>query len=126
MKFFREFFVKPLEEVVPPPVKELNVTEPIISFVKTVKDNPKRFKHRVIKAGRYHLKHTFKDRMLNKSWLFWVEYDYHGEGYYIGLPSWVTIEESLYLYKELSHIYGKQRKEKLHNIQRERMKRIYN
>ncbi|MNJ09657.1 hypothetical protein D3C77_38050 [compost metagenome] len=128
MKFLKEFFAKPLEEPPPPPVKDSKVSEPIISFVRAVKDNPKRFKVSVTRPRSYGVipLYIFTDKELGKKWDFCIEYDYYGGGYYIGLPSWITREESTYLYKELSHIWGKQRREKLHNIQRERMKRVYN
>lgn len=108
--------------------KAKGVTEPVLAFVRTIRQNPKRFKLKRIDRGFYTYGFdywNFRDKENGKEWNFTTYQSFNSTVIIQGLPSWLTEEEKQYLHKEFKDIFKESRRKKLHQIQRERMKRLY-
>ena len=117
----------PPAEVVPAE-KTPVISEPVTSFIKCFKDNPRRFKvTRTDDANWW----TLKDSVTEKEWVFTASKGigilswYHsiyiaGNGY-----DWLTDDEGSALYLAMYPYFGVERRDRLHTIQRERLTRIY-
>lgn len=104
------------------------ISEPVTSFIKCFKDNPKRFKlSRTDSWGWWRL----RDSVTKKEWIFTASKVtgilswYHsvhleGEGY-----DWLTDDEKSALYLAMYPYFVTERRDRLHTIQRERLTRIY-
>lgn len=119
------------EQPEPTPEKVPDISEPVISFLRIVKENPRRFScKRDAKFESRSLYVRFKDKKEGKSWLVCRFTDYMGFSgdlcSYHNFPEWVTEDEKEYIWSELSKIFTSDRRERLHHLKRERMKRIYN
>jgi hypothetical protein len=121
------------------------VSEPIISFVETVRNNPKRFRIKedvYISSGEVYGK-LLLDKYTKESWNFieevvveYVRLTTNSSGvqsksilhFEPGKMSWVTYKEREYLIKEITSILTaeyKRKRERVQNIQRKHYMKIY-
>lgn len=112
--------VKPSVHVVKTPL----ISEPVTSFIKCFKDNPKRFKLICTDSVNWWI---LKDNLTKKEWTFtaskgtgWYYLCIEGKGY-----DWLTDEERTVLYLAMYPYLVTWRRERLHAIQRQRLTRIY-
>lgn len=105
--------------------KEADISEPVLSFVRVVKENPKRFSTKLDKDRKVYV---FKDKQLSKSW----DFSYYLQSGYLAYSElsiegvdWLTRDEKYFILLSLSPIFMKERRDRLHDLQRERMKRLY-
>lgn len=129
---------------VKPPKADKDISEPIISFVKCVQENPKRFKvifdyeycglesykgsiTRSNTPTIYH--YCLQDTKTKESWTFVKDTTYplylkskSGEGKNSYNPEWITTDERYYLIESIKTIFHnrKDRKEKLDQIRKDR------
>lgn len=122
-----------------------NISEPIISFVKCVQENPKRFKvtyeydythlrlvcmdNPVVSELPESYYYTFKDLQTSESWtlysgawvpVFVTRLDHEGE--HTVNPEWLTQDERVYLITSIKTIFSnrKGRKERVAQLRKER------
>lgn len=104
------------------PSKTTDISEPVTSFIKCFKDNPKRFK-----VGNYYL----RDTVGNVGYTFMVIPRYRDGKVLPRLHSidkrlqWLTDEECEALVAAMYPYFVTERRERLHAIQRQRLTRIY-
>ena len=111
------------------------ISEPVTSFIKFFKDNPKRFK--VTREGKASI---LKDALTNKKWVFIFHNDWDyivnvgGKSGWVDNPrvhviskgcEWITVEEKSALVVAMYPYFTTERRDRLHAIQRERLTRIY-
>lgn len=117
---------KESEVVEEEPIKEdvVNISEPVISFLKVFNENPKRFKlEQTLKMfedveGGFQSGYKLTDNMLKESWVIEVgQYYHHPQHYlrtahtkiysagYFGWPEWMTREEREYVFLNLRSYY---------------------
>lgn len=121
----RNFFTKP--DYTPPPHAGLDISEPIITFIETVKRDPNRFRvayrHGLEYAIQNNKMHLLKmiDRKLKREieFIFNSGPMYYEKTIYIGFA---TEDERKYLMQELYPIF-KARKARYYNIVRQRAQR---
>lgn len=124
---------KESEVVEEEPVKEdvINISEPVISFLKVFNENPKRFKlEQTLKrfedteAG-FQSGYKLTDNILKESWEIERNRYHHRPRYclpsahigicsdgYLGWPEWMTREEREYVFTSLHVYYNKRLKDK--------------
>ena len=136
---------KESEVVEEDPVKEdvINISEPVISFLKVFNENPKRFKleERFTRlqnpeAGFNNgCGYKLTDNILKESWAIEMDQYYHRPRYYhqtahtkiysdgyFGWPKWMTREEREYVFLNLRSYYIN-RRNTLHALIKDRVKR---
>lgn len=111
----------------PANVKTPDISEPVTSFIKCFKENPKRFKLSCTDSPNWW---TLKDSLTKKEWVFatskgaglssWYHLHIQGRGY-----DWLTDSESDALVAAMYPYFVTERRERLHAIQRHRLTRIY-
>lgn len=112
--------VKPKE---PDAVRALDISEPVTSFIKCFKENPKRFK---IVNGNY-----LRDTTTNIAYIFMATTRYRDGKVLPHLHNidkrlqWLTDEECEALVAVMYPYFVTKRRERLHSIQRQRLTRIY-
>lgn len=110
-----------------------DISEPVFSFVKIVKENPKRFK---LKLDRLRVcyfgihRWDFKDVISRKSWYFSTHRDIP-----MTFPEFLTEDEKIFLLEELRPVFIKkaeryselkeQRKQRRTNKERQKLIEIY-
>lgn len=107
-----------------PAGKPMVISEPVTSFIKCFKDNPKRFKLICTDSANWWI---LKDNLTKKEWTFtasnwdgWYHLYIEGKGY-----DWLTDDERTALYLGMYPYLVTRRRERLHAIQRQRLTRIY-
>lgn len=104
--------------------KTTGISEPVTSFIKCFKDNPKRFK--LVRGS------CLKDTVKNMTYVFRISSQYQGGGKV--LPrlhnidkrlQWLTENEGGALVDAMYPYFVTERRERLHAIQRQRLTRIY-
>jgi hypothetical protein len=134
---------KESEVVEEEPIKEdvINISEPIISFLKVFNENPRRFKLEQTLKGSENPEYGFQsgykltDNILKESWVIEVDPYYHRPRYslktahikiysdgYFGWPEWMTREEREYVFLNLRSYYIN-RRNTLHALIKDRVKR---
>lgn len=105
-----------------------NISEPVLSFVETVKENPKRFKLTSAAVGRY-VDFKLVDRYTKESWYgvrrFSTEDDPRRN---VGYPKWMNEDEIDYVYEELKVIFNHRSstlKQLRNQRERKRLMKIY-
>ena len=97
------------------------ISEPVTSFIKCFKDNPKWFK--VMREGKASI---LNDTLTNRKWVFIFHND---RDYVINVISrgceWLTGEEKSAMVVAMYPYFTTERRDRLHAIQRERPTRIY-
>ena len=117
-----EMSVKPKEEVVKAP----DISEPVTSFIKCFKENPKRFK--VINFEGFL---SLKDTQENTRWAFMMISRFRDGKIQPRLHSvdkrlqWLTDSEGEAIVEAVYPYFVTERRDRLHAIQRERLTRIY-
>lgn len=108
-------------------VKTPDISEPITSFIKCFKENPKRFKVTRVSYGGDIGFMTLTDFEKKKSWDFTIGSAFHGvERLYLPKDcGWITEKEKEAILFHLRHYFAVERRERLHAIQRQRLTRIY-
>ena len=111
------------------------ISEPVTSFIKCFKDNPKRFK--VMCEGKASI---LKDTLTNKKWVFIFHNDrdyvltVSGRSGWVDNPrvhiiskgcEWLTEGEKSAMVVTMYPHFVTERRDRLHAIQRERLTRIY-
>lgn len=107
-----------------------NISEPVTAFCRIVRENPKRFSIKIMYNPSMSLLYTsdyftVKDKHTGKFWSVLYSQTYKGDISVLGMPEWVTKDEQKYIVETFKDVYKEKRKERLHQIQRERMKRVY-
>lgn len=116
----------------------LDISEPVYSFVKTFKENPKRFVLKLDYSGDY-VKYTLTDRYEKLCWEFEIVYSYFmGQSqpsYILGDACWLTRDEVNYIYEAMEGYYigrmnlleqkKQQRRNRLHTKQRKALIEVY-
>ena len=100
-----------------------NISEPIISFVRTVENNPKRFKIKrdCINISSRYYEYVLLDCKTKECFAFRVLWSYTSEVRY-RLPEYVTSDEKEYIIDSLTKVF--QRKtERLSELREQRSKR---
>lgn len=132
--------VKPEQAV----VEVKDISEPVVSFIECMKENPKRFKYKkemslsIVGNTVYH---TLCDFATKQEWTLYVQYySYmqsvsHPHKTCFGWPEFLTEDEKEYLYDKISGILNerhdrkltlkKQRKERDANKERQRLMTVY-
>lgn len=108
------------------------IGEPCISFVNTVRSNPKRFKATRVATDSsetgYTSKstYTFKDTLLGIEWEINEEVCYYYKAQYnwYGFPNWMSYKEQHYVLNEVTKVYS-QRSEKLKELLDKRSRQDY-
>lgn len=135
---------KESEVVEEEPVKEdvINISEPVISFLKVFNENPKRFKlEQTLRmfgdaVGGFQSGYKLTDNILKESWAIEVDQYYNRPRYslkiahikiysdgYFGWPQWMTREEREYVFLNLRSYYIN-RRNTLDALLKDRVKRI--
>lgn len=110
-----------------------DISEPVTSFIKCFKDNPRRFK---VVATTSPTCFELRDVLVGRSWLFSVTKDrsyevktgFSTECNLIILDSglhWLTKEEKAAVLDAMSPHFTTERRDRLYAIQRQRLTRIY-
>lgn len=107
-----------------------NISEPVISFVECVKNNPKRFESNHIKErSTFDISvYSFKDKATGQQWEATILNYYYGIKNIIKGANFLSEDETDFLIKEIDKIYSsrKIRYNALMNLrERNRLKRIY-
>ena len=135
MSWFNNLFKKKVDKV----VTEQKVVdpfegigEPCISFVNTVRSNPKRFKATLVATESTESGYTsrstyiFKDMLLGIEWGINERVCYYAEAEYAwyGLPSWMSRKEQHYVVNRVCEVYS-QRNRKLKELLDKRGRQNY-
>lgn len=109
----------------PPVIREVNIGEPVFSFVSCVKANPKRFTFIKVKDDRpvYAAGSTYdvKDKHTGEEWR--IRTDWRCNRKFICLSlEWLTDDETAYLFSEIQSFYHT-RITRLNEIRTKRFKR---
>lgn len=103
-----------------------NISEPVTSFIKCFKDNPKRFK--VINFGGFL---SLKDTQENTRWTFMMTYRFRDGKIQPRLHNvdkrlqWLTDSEEGAIVGAMYPYFVTERRDRLHAIQRQRLTRTY-
>lgn len=117
-----EMSVKPKEDV----VKDPDISEPVTSFIKCFKENPKRFK--VINFEGFL---SLKDTQENTRWAFMMTSRCQGgknQPQLLNIDKrlqWLTDSEGEVIVGAMYPYFVTERRDRLHAIQRQRLTRIY-
>lgn len=104
-------------------VKTPDISEPITSFIKCFKENPKRFK---VVNGNY-----LRDTATNVTYVFRIVTEYRGGKLLPRLHNtdkrlqWLTNDEGDALVAAMYPYFATERRDRLHAIQRQRLTRVY-